>query len=176
MNTKNNRRRRESVEKIETTFMKLIEEKDVNGITVSQICKLSGLNRSTFYANFVDIYDLADKLMLRLSGEVQPLIFGDSKFPFRSQNFFKLFEHIKENQELYNFYFKMGFDRQKMPELFRFSYEDYGLDESHSKYHIAFFKNGFNAVLIEWINGGCAESPEEMLEILLSEYRGRTIE
>ena len=62
MNTKNNRRRRESVARIEKAFMELLQTSELSEITVSEICKMSGLNRSTFYANFVDIYDLADKV------------------------------------------------------------------------------------------------------------------
>ena len=60
MNTKNNRRRRESVEKIEKAFVKLLQTEELKRITVADICKESGLNRSTFYANFLDVYDLAD--------------------------------------------------------------------------------------------------------------------
>lgn len=70
MNTKNNRRRRESVEKIERVFIELLQTKEINEIRVSDICKRCGLNRSTFYANFIDIYDLADKVREHLEREV----------------------------------------------------------------------------------------------------------
>ena len=61
MNTKNNSRRRQSVEKIEKAFVQLLQTKELKDISVAEICKMTGLNRSTFYANFIDIYDLADK-------------------------------------------------------------------------------------------------------------------
>ena len=73
MNTKNNRRRRESVEKIEKAFIEMLQYKELNEITVSNICKKCGLNRSTFYANFIDIYDLADKVRIHLEEEVGQL-------------------------------------------------------------------------------------------------------
>lgn len=41
------------------------------------------------------------------------------------------------------------------------------------KYHIEFFRNGLNAIIRLWLAGGCAESPEEMAEVLKQEYRGR---
>ena len=69
MNTVNNKRRRESVEKIEKAFVQLLQTADLKNITVSDICKETGLNRSTFYANFLDIYDLADKLRTKLESE-----------------------------------------------------------------------------------------------------------
>ena len=62
MNTKNNKRRRESVAKIEHVFVSLLQTKELSQITVSDICKKAGLNRTTFYANYLDIYDLADKI------------------------------------------------------------------------------------------------------------------
>ena len=62
MNIKNNRRRRESIERIEKVFIELLQTKELHEISVSDICKRCELNRSTFYANYSDIYELADKL------------------------------------------------------------------------------------------------------------------
>ena len=62
MNTPNNRRRRESVEKIERVFVDLLQMRELGDIRVSDICKQAGLNRTTFYANFADVYALADSI------------------------------------------------------------------------------------------------------------------
>ena len=51
MNTPNNKRRKESQEKIIRVFLNLIQSKEVPEITVSDICKQANINRSTFYAN-----------------------------------------------------------------------------------------------------------------------------
>jgi len=40
MNTKNNKRRRESVNKIEKAFIELLQNKELNEIKVSDICKI----------------------------------------------------------------------------------------------------------------------------------------
>ena len=60
MNTPNNKRKKESIETIERIFANLIQEKNLSEISVTEICKLSKLNRTTFYANFLDVYDLVD--------------------------------------------------------------------------------------------------------------------
>lgn len=44
-----------------TAFWKLYEEKPIEKISVQQICRTAGYNRSTFYNHFTDIYDLRDK-------------------------------------------------------------------------------------------------------------------
>ena len=62
MNVKNNKRRRESQEKIERAFIELLQTRDIKDITVSDLIKMTELNRSTFYANYMDIFDLADKM------------------------------------------------------------------------------------------------------------------
>ena len=62
MNKVNNKRRKDSVEKIEKVFVELIQTKNIEQISVTDICKAAKLNRTTFYSNYIDIYDLADKI------------------------------------------------------------------------------------------------------------------
>lgn len=45
----------------------------------------------------------------------------------------------------------------------------------HLEYHIEFFKAGLNAILKKWLNNGCKETPEEIEEILKTEYRNKMI-
>ena len=40
-------------------------------------------------------------------------------------------------------------------------------------YHMEFFKSGLTKMIKLWLQNGCRETPEEMFEILKSEYRGR---
>lgn len=173
MNTKNNRRRRESVERIEKEFIKLLQTKELHEITVSDICKNCKLNRSTFYANFADIYELADKVRIYLENEVNQLYEAERTQKFNSNHYLPLFRHIRENQLFYRTYFKLGYDNQ-----FKLKYYDTNqarqyFDNQHIEYHIEFFRNGFNAIIKMWLAGGCKETPEEMDEIIKSEYQGR---
>ena len=46
--------------------MELLTEKDFSEITVSEISKKAGINRSTFYANFIDIDDLSRNIKEKL--------------------------------------------------------------------------------------------------------------
>lgn len=173
MNTKNNRRRRDSIQRIEKAFIGLLQTRELNEITVSDLCKLSGLNRSTFYANYVDIYDLADKLRVHLEEEVNQLYREEQSAPFNGHNFLKLFRHIRDNQLFYLTYFKLGYDSRHQPLLYDTSLARQYFDDQYIDYHIAFFKSGFNAIVKMWLAGGCKETPEEINEIIQSEYRGR---
>lgn len=173
MNTKNNRRRRESVERIQKVFIQLLQTKDLHEITVSDICKQCELNRSTFYANFVDIYQLADQVRMDLEREVNRLYEAEETEKFNSNDYLRLFRHIRENQLFYRTYFKLGYDNQ-----FKLKYYDtrqarQHFDNQHIEYHIEFFRSGFNAIIKMWLAGGCKETPEEMDQIIKSEYQGR---
>ena len=44
-------------------------------------------------------------------------------------------------------------------------------DMKYIEYHIEFFKHGLNAIIKKWLNDGCKETPEELQDILNSEYR-----
>ena len=173
MNTKNNRRRQETVNKIENVFLEFLKEQELSQIKVTAICEKVGINRGTFYANFMDVYDLADKMHERLNKEVNALFEQDIKWQYTDTYFLKLFEHIKDNQTLYYFYFKLGYDDCYDLKLYDICRTDYDIQNEHIDYHISFFKSGFNALVKKWLNSGCEKTPQQMRDILLYEYRGR---
>ncbi len=173
MNTKNNKRKRESMQKIEQVLIEFLQTKELNQISVSDICKKADLNRSTFYANYVDIYELADTIREKLEAEVSELFKDEITEGFNSNNYLVLFQHIKENQIFYRTYFKLGYD-----EKYKIWQYDYNLAKKHFgdrfiEYHMEFFKSGLNRIIKVWLQNGCKETPEEMFEIIKSEYRGR---
>ena len=174
MNTKNNKRRRESVAKIEHVFVSLLQTKELSQITVSDICKKAGLNRTTFYANYLDIYDLADKIKEHLENEMKQLYQEEYEKRFNSNDYLKLFRHIKDNPLFFKTYFKLGYDNNYKVVLYDYEQAKKYFDDKHIEYHIEFFKSGLNAVLKKWLENDCAETPEEIAEIIQSEYQGRT--
>ena len=174
MNTKNNQRRRASIERIKKTFVELLETKELSEISVSDLCKRCGLNRSTFYANYADIYELAGQIKTDLEKQVFRLYEKEMTEKFNSNDYLRLFRHMKDHQLFYKTYFKLGYDAQHPVKLYDTAQAAQDIDNKHIGYHIAFFQSGFNAIVKMWLSGGCRETPEEMEEILLSEYRGRS--
>lgn len=169
MNIKNNKRKKESIEKIEKAFIELLQKNELNKISVSDICKKTELNRSTFYANFIDIYDLADKVKQHLENDFFKLYEDEMASKISTYNFLKLFRHIFENQLFYKTYFKLATDSDAIIGYDKKRAEKY-FDSKHVEYHIEFFKSGFNAIVRKWLNTDCKESPEEMEQILKNEY------
>lgn len=171
MNTKNNKRKKESVKKIQDAFLKLIQTKELKEISVSEICEITKLNRSTFYANFIDIYDLADRIKHNLELEVKNILTESFSLQKNSLN---LFRHIKDNQVLYKTFFKLNYDASyKNINFYDITLANFYFNDNNIEYHIEFFKGGFNALVKKWLDEGCIKSPEEINEILISEYQGR---
>jgi AcrR family transcriptional regulator len=172
MNTKNNKRRRESQEKIEKAFVALLQTHEIKEITVSDLIKRTELNRSTFYANYVDIFDLADKVREKLEYDFT-VLFADYGHIQEGSGALRMFTHIKENQLFYKTYFKLCYDEQHLVSVYDRQRAEQEQLDANLKYHIEFFRNGLNAMIKLWLAGGCQESPEEMVRILQQEYRGR---
>lgn len=176
MNTPNNKRKKESQEKIIKVFINLIQTREINEISVSEICKLAKVNRSTFYANYIDIYDLVDKVKDVIIEDMYTAYKEERVQSIHSYDFLKLFKHIKDNQLFYKTYFKLNLNLD--PREVNNNVDNDSLvfypDTKYLDYHIEFFKAGLNAIIKKWLDNECKESPEEINEILKSEYLKRT--
>lgn len=172
MNIRNNKKRKDSIEKIEKTFLQLIQKKNIDEISVSTICELSGLNRSTFYSNYIDIYDLAEKVKIKMSKE-----FGDYQISQHSKpdvdGYLTMFRYIKDNQIFFKTYFKLESICPDVPIQYHAELAEKYYNNQFIDYHIEFFRAGLNAVIKKWLNGGCKETPEEINDIITSEYKNK---
>ena len=153
MNTKNNKRRQASQEKIEKAFIELLQTKELSAITVSEIVKKTKLNRSTFYANYADLYALADTIREKLEMDVAQLYKDDRDNKVNSNDYLRLFYHIQSNPLFYKTYFKLGYDGQYKIHLYDTQQAETYFGNKHIAYHMEFFMN----------------------EIIHSEYQGREI-
>ncbi len=172
MNTKNNKRRQATRARIEGIFLKLLQSREIDQITVSDICKEAELNRSTFYANYMDIYDLADAIREKLEEEVNKLYDHDPS-NHCGFDYLRLFRHIKEHRIIYETYFKLGYDNKFVVDLSALSHENLRFPTEHMQYHVDFHMAGLNAIIKKWLSSGCKESPETMVQIIQDEYAYR---
>ena len=173
MNKPNNKRRKESRERIENALITLLQNQELSKISVTEICAHADVNRTTFYANYLDIYDLAEAVQERLLNEVLSLYQEEIEQQQGNHDFLRLFYHIKENPLHYKTYFKLNAGG-KLP-FIKYSIAEATelFGNQHMDYHIAFFANGLNAVIQKWLENDCKESPEEILTIIQAEYQER---
>ncbi len=181
MNISNNQRFRETDQKIRQCMLSLLQSKPIEKITVGELCRLSGCNRSTFYAHFLDVYDLLDKIQIQ--------IYQDMKAHFESADVQKyeaispqllsiMLTHIQESKMFYRAYFSCGRAALDHPENRLYDYFirpyftkigfDFNNDSDSRKawYHFRFFFDGMISVIRQWLNAGCPESPQELSGII----------
>jgi len=56
----------------------LLTQKELKKITVSELTRLAGIHRATFYDHFTDVFDLYDKMMLAFFDELENTMKDDS--------------------------------------------------------------------------------------------------
>ena len=82
-----------------------------------------------------------------LEEEVNRLFEEEVAKGFNSNDYLKLFRHIKENQLFYRTYFKLGYDNNYRIKLYDTHQAERHFDNQYIDYHIEFFKCGLNAVI-----------------------------
>lgn len=173
MNTPNNQRKKDSQFKIEKSFIQLIQNYPVEEITVTQLCALSKVNRSTFYANYLDIPDLVEKMKDKMMTDFSVLYQEERTNGFNSNDFLKLFQHIQGNQLFYKAYFKLNFDLEIEITNFDRHLAERFYKNKHIEYHMEFFRAGITSMIKKWLNEDCVIAPEELFDILKEEYAAK---
>jgi AcrR family transcriptional regulator len=146
MNIKDNKRHQETLQQIYTAFASMLREKELQEISVTDLCEAVDIERSTFYANHGDISGLANTYATQIEKQV-------ATQPHEEGEFAWIFEYILANKELFRGYFKLG------------------VGHASADYKTIFFRNGVYSVAKLWFEDGCIESPQKMGEIIQREYK-----
>lgn len=162
-------------DKIKKAFLELIQDYEINEISVTNLVKKAQVNRSTFYVNYLDINDLIEQIKKEMYYNLLSLYQEEAIKQIHSYDYLKLFKHIKENQNYYRTMFKLDFDFLNYYDnhLEKDSAIEYYGTIDNLDYHITFFKAGIRAIIKKWLQKNCQESPEVILEILKNEYKGK---
>lgn len=181
MNKKDNSRSRATDERIVRAMYEVLDKKkSIAKVTVREICELAGINRSTFYAHYVDVYDLLEKVEKTMERSMTEVfleqIYGGSK---AEKCFESMFEFILKYRQFYEIYLNeashptIGFAR----DLYKSQLESvdpktfgYTLFEDEIKYHEDFAIAGLTAIIRRWIADGCKLSPEQMTLVIAHHY------
>ena len=107
MNRKNNQRFQETDKAIQDYFVRELAEKKLEKITVQSICSGVGINRSSFYLHYPDVYALLEAVC----NEVGRELFEDfekagkqTKYYFSKEYLLVVLRHVKKHYKLYRAY------------------------------------------------------------------------
>lgn len=141
--------------KIQKAVIELLKEKEVEQLKVSQICRVAGINRSTFYTNYEDCNDMVSQLREYIVQYYEKL-FSEKN----SLTFLHLLKNIADNQDTYRLFFHLHLD-DNLSSSYHFSHW-LVYPSNSNQYDRVFIHQAVNAVIRKWLNLGCPESPEEI--------------
>ena len=169
--------------KMDLALISLLKKKSFEYITVSEICKTAGVNRSTFYLHYETVSDLlnetADFLIKDFRSyfptnsidlaecKQNDLVFICDKYLYPYLAYIKdhraVFVTALSNKKTLGFEeeYRRLFNNIFSPILDRFNYPI-----SNRQYVMLYYLNGINAVILEWLKNGCDKSIEEISEII----------
>ena len=179
MNVKNNSRYKMSSEKIETAFLALILNNKYEEISISQICKEAGINRSTFYCHYDDINDLIVKIEQKFAKSMASIFEYGGRLTNRA--FVEMFTFIKDNKYFYKAFLNIPYVTHTEHDLrigilknIKNSLNAQTMDEKMAIfYRASFFGAGIKEICRLWLERDCEETPEQMASLLLEEYKYR---
>lgn len=178
MNTKGNQRFIETDKKIQEVFQDLLEFKDLDRITVREICERAGVHRTTFYKHYLDVSDLLEKRLLELGGNIIQEFYTGESFSF-TRGYTALFACIRDNQTLFMacLHHPQSFEKllemmNDMESRHKEKVAAYVSDSyfENAAYHRSFFLCGLIGMAIAWVKGGCQETPGQMANLINEEY------
>ena len=160
--------------KMNEAMLEMLETKKFSEITVSDLCRKSGVNRSTFYSHYSNTFDLLQEIKDRMISDFVKSFDGLSEtddiatyidnehlniyLNFIKDNL-KLFRTaaINMNAEIFN----------KVFEFIRKGYISHGItDENYIYYSSRFYLQGINAIVTEWVKRGCSDTIEYVSSVI----------
>ncbi len=177
MNTKNNSRSQASRQALRKALLALLEKQELSEITAAQLCREAGVNRSTFYAHYGNMWDVLAELEEEMDNallsqfqwvrDTQDAMLDKRSFLIITKqiaSYPAFFRARLNNPSVRNGRFKLGMDW--LMEQVVLPYAKSRSDTPLLPYYMEFFRAGFFQVLGLWIDGNCKESAEDIATLL----------
>ncbi|MBR4725146.1 MAG: TetR/AcrR family transcriptional regulator C-terminal domain-containing protein [Lachnospiraceae bacterium] len=153
---------------IRESVFKLHKKKALADITVKEICEDADVNRATFYRNYIDIFDLYEKIEEDLTTEA---LKGEEP----GKNRFRIFEIIYKHKSFYRDYFEMRLSStllrttvkvlmEQIKELLK--KRDNAFDETHFEISFQYSYNGIVGATRDWLVKGCPMEAKEFADMV----------
>lgn len=174
---KEDRRVRRTKKLLTQALTQLLQEKQINEITVKELTDLADMNRGTFYLYYKDMFDMLEKIedgMFAALDAIVSLHEHDDVSQQTKPILLDLFRFIQDNQEMcrvllsphgdMNFLHRLNeVVREKCLKAWPNIRKEKG--EADFDYHYSFVVFGCAGIIRAWVNRNCSESAEKMAEM-----------
>lgn len=174
---------------MDKALISLLEKKDLQYITIKEICQAAGVNRSTFYLHYETIGDLLEETTDYIIAQFNDS-FGDEQkrvseriktasldelVLINNAYLIPYLNYVRENKSVFNAVFnnpkclnaQLNFSMMKkhilIPILDRFN-----IPQNMQNYFITYYISGTVAIVREWLGGGCKETAEEIAQVIIN--------
>ncbi len=172
---------------MDEALIALLEVKDLEYITIKEICEKAGVNRSTFYLHYETIDDLVNEAMENVNKRFLAYFtqteddFVDklnSKKPedlvLVTQDYLiPYLQFISENKKVYRASFRNPNEMQATARYINLKkyilepiLKKFEIPEMRWQYYIAYYIEGTMAIIKEWLNNDCQDSVETIAAII----------
>lgn len=175
--------------RMDEALIALLEQKDLEYITVKEICQKAGVNRSTFYLHYETVSDLVSEAVEQINERFA------SYFPQRTEEFLAELDRraredlilvtraylipylnfIRDNKKVYRAAFRNpgGMQAHTRYEHLKLHIlepilERFDIPEAQRSYRIAYYVEGIMAIVREWLRRDCIDDVEMIADIIES--------
>lgn len=175
MNVHENQRTRLTKQLIKDSLLSLLENNEINKISIKSICENAQINRSTFYKHYGSQYDVLSELEDALISESEQILGNDRmKTDIEVCLSYETFcVYIEKNKKVYqlltnnigsNFPQKL-IGHQQMKVLLQNQLPDC-YSEDDMSYIYTFVAYGIYQLLVEWLHTDCMRPAQEIAELI----------
>lgn len=170
---------RRSKNAIKKAFARLLHEKDISKISVTDIIRYAEVSRGTFYSHYPDVYGLMEQIeneeISKLMNYVQEL--GFEKISLNPEKLIRpICEYINNDIEYYRLLFLSKNADRFLIRIKNFLKEQiltnkkialyYADSTGEASVYITFFTTAISNVFVDWLNGSIDISVNELTSIL----------
>ena len=172
---------------MDNALIALLEVKDLEYITVKEICEKAGVNRSTFYLHYETITDLVNEAMESVDAHFLSYFAQDTKNIWDKLNGNELNELILITQDYLRPYLRFISDNRK---VYRAAFRNpnnmqanirygnlkkyilepilkkFGVPDKIQQYYIVYYIEGIAAIIKEWLHHECLDSVEVIATVI----------
>lgn len=162
---------------IRKAFMEFLTRKHIQSISIKELCDEAGISRGTFYAHYIDIYDLLEKIenemLCDFEAALEPLLNAQAGDITPLEITTGIFKCLKENADLCTVTLGTYGDKKFAGRLLSIgrekcmeSYRKYfaGASPKQIEYYYAFVSSGCIGLLEKWLGEGMTAGAEEIAQ------------
>ena len=162
------------------SLKKMLQIKDLDKITITDIPNDCGINRQTFYYHFKDIYDLVEWSCYE---DASRALQGQKTYETWQEGLMQIFEAVMENKPfILNVYHALSRD-QIENYLFHLTYDliEGVVEEKAAGMHVTkeqkqfvadFYKYSFVGLMLDWIKNGMKDDYQELVHHICTAMSG----